>query len=78
MTDTYAFEICVEHFLIPLLTQREVLVLDDVCVHASDCVKSLMNDAAGELWYAQVYSPHMSRSRKFSRWTSRTRVSTLS
>ena len=59
-TDTRAFEVYVEHFLVPSLTPGMVVVLDNVSAHKSQRVHALIAGAGCELWYLPAYSPDLS------------------
>ncbi len=59
-TDTSAFEVYVEHFLVPSLTPGMVVVLDNLSAHKSQRVPALIAGADCELWYLPAYSPDLS------------------
>jgi transposase len=59
-TDTTAFEVYVEHFLVPTLTHGQVVVLDNLRAHKSARVQTLIAAAGCELWYLPSYSPDLS------------------
>ncbi len=59
-TDTTAFAVYIEHFLVPTLTPGKVVVLDNLSAHQSGRVGSLIADAGCELWFLPAYSPDLS------------------
>ncbi len=59
-TDSTAFAVYLEHFLVPTLTPGQVVVLDKLSAHQSGQVRSLIADAGCELWYLPAYSPDLS------------------
>ena len=56
-TDTLAFEVYVEHFLVPTLRPGQVVVLDNLSAHEGTRVRELVTGAGCELWYLPSYSP---------------------
>lgn len=59
-TDTAAFEVYVEHFLVPALMPGTVVVLDNLSAHKSQRVPALIAGAGCEVWYLPPYSPDLS------------------
>ena len=59
-TDTLAFEVYVEHFLVPTLRRGQVVVLDNLSAHKATRVRELISGAGCELWYLPSYSPDLS------------------
>ncbi len=59
-TDTLAFEVYVEHFLVPTLRRGQVVVLDNLSAHKGTRVRELISGAGCELWYLPSYSPDLS------------------
>lgn len=59
-TDTAAFEVYVEQFLVPTLQPGQVVVLDNLSAHKSARVGALIADKGCELWYLPAYSPDLS------------------
>ena len=59
-TDTLAFEVYVEHFLVPTLRPGQVVVLDKLSAHKGTRVRELVTGAGCELWYLPSYSPDLS------------------
>ena len=59
-TDTQAFEVYVEHFLVPTLRPGQVVVLDTLSAHKGTRVRELISTAACDLWYLPSYSPDLS------------------
>jgi transposase len=58
--DTTAFEVYLEHFLVPWLQPGQVVVLDNLSVHKSGRVQAMIEAAGCELWYLPAYSPDLS------------------
>jgi transposase len=59
-TDTAAFEVYVEHFLVPTLQPGKVVVWDNLSAHKSKRVKTLIAQRGCELWPLPSYSPDLS------------------
>lgn len=59
-TDTAAFEVYVEHFLVPMLAPGKVVVLDNLSAHTSSRVRTLIEAQGCEVWFLPAYSPDLS------------------
>lgn len=59
-TDTAAFEVYVEHFLVPTLQPGKVVVWDNLSAHKSKRVEQLIERSGCELWPLPAYSPDLS------------------
>lgn len=59
-TDTAAFEVYVEHFLLPTLVPGKVVVWDNLSAHKSKRVQQLILERGCELWPLPAYSPDLS------------------
>lgn len=59
-TDTAAFLVYVEHFLVPALRAGQIVVLDNLRVHHHTRVRELIEAAGCALWYLPAYSPDLS------------------
>ncbi len=59
-TDTLAFEVYVEHFLVPTVRRGQVVVLDNLSAHKGTRVRELITGAGCEVWYLPSYSPDLS------------------
>ena len=59
-TDTAAFEVYVEHFLVPTLQPGKVVVWDNLSAHKSKRVQQLIASSGCELWPLPAYSPDLS------------------
>lgn len=57
--DSKAFEIYVEHFLVPKLKRGQIVVMDNLSVHKSKRVERLVEGAGCELLFLPPYSPDM-------------------
>lgn len=57
--DSKAFEIYVEHFLVPKLKRGQIVVKDNLSVHKSKRVERLVEEAGCELLSLPPYSPDM-------------------
>ena len=57
--DSKAFEIYVEHFLVPKLKRGQIVVMDNLSVHKSKRVERLIEEAGCELLFLPPYSPDM-------------------
>jgi len=56
-TNTEAFVTFVEHFLVPVLTKGQVVVLDNLSAHKSPCVAQLIEACGARVLYLPPYSP---------------------
>jgi transposase len=59
-TDTSAFLVYVEHFLLPSLVPGQVVVMDNLSAHKSAQVRTLIEGGGCERWYLPSYSPDLS------------------
>ena len=59
-TDTAAFEIYVEQFLVPALAPAQVVVIDNLSAHKSARVRALIEAQGCEVWFLPAYSPDLS------------------
>lgn len=59
-TDTAAFEIYIEHFLVPMLIPGHVVVIDNLSAHKSRRVRTLIEACGCEIWFLPSYSPDLS------------------
>lgn len=59
-TDTAAFAVYVERFLVPALRPGQVVVLDNLSAHKSTRIQALIEAKGCELWYLPAYSPDLS------------------
>jgi transposase len=59
-TDTAAFTAYVEGFLVPTLSPGQIVVMDNLSVHKSARVRTLIEGCGCELWYLPAYSPDLS------------------
>lgn len=57
--DRLAFEAYVAHFLIPVLPEHAIVVMDNLSAHKSPTIERLLNKAGYELRYLPPYSPDM-------------------
>jgi transposase len=61
--DTGAFEMFVEHFLVPALVPGQIVILDNLSVHKSACVRERVRErieAAGcSIFFLPTYSPDL-------------------
>lgn len=57
--DADAFEVYVEHVLVPTLRGGEIVVLDNLSSHKRPRVAELIQDAGAEVWYLPPYSPDL-------------------
>jgi transposase len=55
--DADAFEVYVEHVLVPTLDGGEIVVLDNLSSHKRPRVGELIRAAGAEVWYLPPYSP---------------------
>jgi hypothetical protein len=56
-TDALAFEVYVEHFLVPTLEKGQVVVLDGLGAHRTHRVRELIEARGAELVFLPSYSP---------------------
>jgi transposase len=59
-TDRAAFEVYVEHFLLPTLVPGQVVVWDNLSAHTSNHVRQLIAGRGCEVWPLPAYSPDFS------------------
>ena len=59
-TDAKAFEVYVEHFLAPTLSEGQVVVLDNLGAHRPRRVRELIEEKGAELVFLPAYSPDLS------------------
>jgi len=59
-TDTSAFEVYVEHVLVPALRPGQVVVCDNLSAHKSARGRELITAQGCKLWYLPSYSPDLS------------------
>lgn len=59
-TDTVAFEAYVQRVLAPCLAPGQVVVMDNLSAHKSQCVRELIQARGCQLWYLPSYSPDLS------------------
>jgi len=57
--DADAFEVYVEHVLVPTLHGGEIVVLDNLSSHKRPRVIELIQAAGAEVWYLPPYSPDL-------------------
>jgi transposase len=58
-TDSEAFEVYVEHFLAPSLSEGQVVMLDNLGAHRPKRISDLIEDRGAELVYLPSYSPDL-------------------
>ena len=58
-TDSEAFEVYVEHFLAPSLSEGQVVVLDKLRAHRPKRIRELIEDRGAELVFVPSYSPDL-------------------
>jgi transposase len=56
-TDGVIFRGFVEHFLVPVLKRRDIVVMDNLSSHKVSGVREAIERAGAELWYLPPYSP---------------------
>ena len=61
-TDGAAFEAYVKHFLLPTLEEGQVVVMDNLQVHKSARVRTLIERAGASILFLPPYSPDFSPS----------------
>ena len=59
-TDGAAFEAYVKHFLLPTLEEGQVVVMDNLQVHKSARVRTLIESAGASILFLPPYSPDFS------------------
>lgn len=59
-TDTAAFLVYVEHYLVPTLRPGQIVVLDNLSAHHHTRVGELVERAGCAVWYLPAYSPDLS------------------
>lgn len=59
-TDTAAFEIYVEHFLLPTLAPGTIVVIDNLSAHKRERVRTLIEGQGCEVWFLPAYAPDLS------------------
>jgi transposase len=57
--DTSAFKVFVEHFLVPALVPGQIVILDNLSVHKSACVRERIEAAGCSLLFLPTYSPDL-------------------
>ncbi|MGB3634719.1 MAG: transposase [Rubrobacteraceae bacterium] len=57
--DAKAFEVYVEHFLAPTLSQGRVVVLDNLGAHLPSRIRELIEATGAELVFLPAYSPDL-------------------
>ena len=58
-TDAQAFEVYVEHFLAPTLSEGQVVVLDKLGAHRPQRIRELIEQRGAELVFVPSYSPDL-------------------
>lgn len=58
-TDAEAFEVYVEHFLAPTLSEGQVVVLDGLGAHRPRRIRDLIEQKGAELVFLPTYSPDL-------------------
>jgi transposase len=58
-TDAKAFEVYVEHFLAPSLTEGQVVVMDNLGAHRPKRIRELIEARGAELVFVPSYSPDL-------------------
>jgi transposase len=58
-TDAKAFEVYVEHFLVPRLSEGQVVVLDNLGEHQPKRIRELIEERGAELVFLPSYSPDL-------------------
>jgi transposase len=58
-TDAAAFEVYVEHFLAPSLTEGQVVVMDNLGAHRPKRIRELIEARGAELVFVPSYSPDL-------------------
>ncbi len=58
-TDAAAFEVYVEHFLAPTLSEGQVVVMDNLGAHRPKRIRELIEARGAELVFVPSYSPDL-------------------
>lgn len=58
-TDAAAFEVYIEHFLAPTLSERQVVVFDNLGAHRPRRIRELIEERGAELVFLPTYSPDL-------------------
>jgi transposase len=58
-TDAKAFEVYIEHFLAPTLSEGQVVVLDKLGAHKPQRIRELIEEKGAELVFLPSYSPDL-------------------
>ena len=58
-TDAEVFEVYVEHFLAPTLSEGQVVVLDNLGAHRPKRIRELVEERGAELVFLPSYSPDL-------------------
>jgi transposase len=58
-TDAEVFEVYVEHFLAPTLSEGQVVVLDKLGAHRPKRIRELIEEKGAELVFLPSYSPDL-------------------
>jgi transposase len=58
-TDTEAFEVYVEHFLAPSLSEGQVVVMDNLGAHQPQRIRELIEQRGAEVVFLPSYSPDL-------------------
>jgi hypothetical protein len=65
-TDAKAFEVYVEHFLAPSLTEGQVVVMDNLGAHRPKRIRELIEARGAELVFVPSYSPDLNPTHRAS------------
>jgi transposase len=58
-TDAAAFEVYIEHFLAPSLTEGQVVVMDNLGAHRPERIRELIESRGAEVVFVPSYSPDL-------------------
>jgi len=58
-TDRHVFEVYVERFLAPALSEGRIVLLDNLGAHKTERVRELIEAQGAELWFLPSYSPDL-------------------
>jgi transposase len=58
-TDAQAFEVYIEHFLAPTLSEGQIVVMDNLGAHRPKRIRELIEERGCELVYLPPYSPDL-------------------
>jgi transposase len=58
-TDAKAFEVYIEHFLAPTLSEGQVVVLDNLGAHQPRRIRELIEQRGAEVMFLPSYSPDL-------------------